>query len=129
PFRPAHPRSDAVLPPLADDAEGGKRADDPLFERGYIAAQIAAASFEVEHHIDDPLPGPVIGELAAAPGRKDREARYKKLLRPGAGASRIERGMFNEPDQFRCRPGGDRSGPRLHGGKRLGVADGALAHA
>src|ERR1700704_6668769 len=68
--RAAHPHADAVLAPLSCDVEGGEGADHPLLERGDIAAPIPAAPLEVEHRVDDPLAGAMVGELPAAPGRE-----------------------------------------------------------
>ena len=69
------------LAPLAAHVEGGERADDPFLERGDEAAHVRRAALEIEHHIADPLAGAVIGELAAAAGGVDREARLDQLLR------------------------------------------------
>ena len=66
---PAHPHADAITPPLAGNAEARERAYYPFFEIVNEAAHIPRAPVQIEHHIDDPLPGAVIGELAAAPGR------------------------------------------------------------
>jgi hypothetical protein len=67
------PDPDAILAPFAAHIEGRERADDPGFKAGHIDSHIRAAPFEIEHHIDDALAGAVIGELAAAACRKQRE--------------------------------------------------------
>src|SRR5262245_22280855 len=51
----AHPDADAILPALADNAEGFERQDQPALETGDIGADIGAAVLEVEHDISDPL--------------------------------------------------------------------------
>src|ERR1700724_1082798 len=47
----AHPYADAVLPAFALDVERRERTDEPFLEVGDEAAYVAAAPFEVEHHI------------------------------------------------------------------------------
>src|SRR5205814_10588405 len=55
------------------------------------------------------------GELAAAAGREHRKARIEQVRSLAAGAGGVERGVFQQPDQFGGLPGRDRSDPRLHG--------------
>ena len=68
------PYADAIFSAFAGNSEVGQRGDDPVFKGRDEGADIAAAPLEIEHHIGHPLPGPVIGELAAAARRKDRKA-------------------------------------------------------
>src|SRR4051794_33437872 len=75
----AHPHADAVLAPLSCDVEGGERADHPLLERGHVTAYITPAPFEVEHRVDNPLAGAVVGELPAPASRKHRKARLNQI--------------------------------------------------
>ena len=127
--RPPHPHADAVAAPLAAHVESGERADDPFLEGGDEAAHVRRAALEVEHHIGDPLAGPVIGELAAAAGGMDGEARLDQLLRLRRGAGGVKRRMLEEPDQFARLAARDRVGARGHGGKRLVVSDAFVADA
>src|SRR6185437_7164205 len=57
----ADPDSDASRRPMRLDAQAGERIDHPAFERIDEAADISPALVEVEHHINDPLAGAVIG--------------------------------------------------------------------
>ena len=66
------------------DAEVGQRPDHPLLELPDIGAHVPPAAVEVEHRIGDPLPRPVIGVLAAAPRRVDREPVRARAGRPAA---------------------------------------------
>ncbi len=121
------PDADSTLAPFAPNAEPGEGADDPVFEVMDIASQVAAARPEVQHHIRDTLPGPVIGELTAAPCPIDRQGiGQQQVFRPGAGAGGVERRMFQQPDLFRrgsawiaaarasisAKPSGNRPNPR-----------------
>ena len=115
---PPNPDADPVLAPLAGDVERRQGADDPFLERGDEAAQVRAAALEVEHHIDHPLAGPVIGELAAAPGRVHREACLDQLGGLGAGAGGVERRMLDQPDELARSAVGDRRGAGLHDRER-----------
>ena len=72
------PDADAVLAGLADDAELGERVDQPALQRADEGAHVGATAPEVEHDIGDALPGPVIGELAAAPGAMHGKARVER---------------------------------------------------
>ena len=86
-----------------------------------IGAHVGPAALEVEHHIGDPLAGSVIGELAAAPGAKDREARVDQVAVLGAGAGGVERRMLEEPDALGRGSVRDRVGARFHLRQRVGV--------
>ena len=97
---PAHPDADAVLAPFAAHVEGGERADDPFLQRGDETAHVRAAPLEIEHHVGDPLAGPVIGQLAAAPAVVDRKARLDHVAGFGAGAGGVERRVLQQPDEF-----------------------------
>ena len=98
---PGDPDADAVLAGLADDAELGQRIDQPALERADEGAHVGAAAPEVEHDIGDALPGPVIGELAAAPGAMHGKARVEQIAVPRAGSRRVERRMLEQPDPLR----------------------------
>ena len=74
---------------------------------------------EVEHDIGDALTRPVIGELPAAAGAKDRKARIDEVLRLGARSGGVKGGMLEEPDALRRPAGRDGLGPGLHLRKRL----------
>src|SRR6476620_1715867 len=97
---PVHPDADPVLASFAFDIEAFQGPDDPLFEGGYVGAQIGAAMLQIEHDIGDALARPVIGELAATPRSVDREARFDQIAGIGAGARRVDWGMLQEPDML-----------------------------
>ena len=83
-------------------------------------ADVAAAAFEVEHQIADPLAGAVIGVAAAAAGLVDREAgRIEQLGRVGAGAGGEQGRMLEQPDAFARVAGADRGGALFHECERL----------
>ena len=70
------PDADAALAAYADDAELGKRADQPLLQVADEAAEVhAAARREVEHDVGHPLAGAVVGVLAAPARLEDRRSR------------------------------------------------------
>src|SRR5262249_62183900 len=79
--RAPHPDPDAVCAPLARNVEARQGADDPFLQRGHEAAYVRAAALEIEHHVDDPLAGAVIGEMHAAPGRMDRYTHSDHIFR------------------------------------------------
>jgi len=119
---PLNPDADAALAALAVHREGGQGADDPFLQVGHKAAHVRAAALEVQHDVDHPLAGAVVGELAAAPAPVDREAvGLQQVPGRGRGAGGVERRMLDQPHQFRRRAGVDRPGPQLHGGDRLFV--------
>ena len=83
------------------NAELGERVDHPAFERMDEAADVLPALFEVEHHIADPLAGPVIGVAAAAAGLVHREIlRVEQLGGIGAGAGGEQGRVLEQPDAF-----------------------------
>src|SRR5580704_9662671 len=124
--RPPYPHPDAVVTPFAAHVESGERADEPFLDGGDEAAHVRRAALEIEHDIADPLAGTVIGELAAAAGGMDGEARLDQLLRLRRGAGGVKRRMLNEPDQLARFAARDRRGARVHGGKRRVVVDALL---
>ena len=77
--RARDPDADPVLAGLASDVERLQGFDQPAFKRRNIGANVGAAAPEVEHDIGHPLPGPVIGELAAAAGAIDRKTRVDEV--------------------------------------------------
>src|SRR6202030_3228118 len=91
-----HPYADPVLPALAANVEGRQRADQPFLQVGHESAHVAAAPLEVEHRIGHALARPVIGELAAAAGRKYRKARLEQMFGARAGPGGVERRMLKE---------------------------------
>ena len=96
-IRTRDPHADPVLARVAYDVEGLQRLDQPTLQRGDIGAHVGPAALEVEHDIGDPLPRPMIGELAAAAGAIDRKARVDEVAVLGAGAGGGERRMLDEP--------------------------------
>jgi hypothetical protein len=80
-----------------------KCADHPLLEPVHVAAHIAIAPREIEQHIGDALPGPVIGVAAAAPGPVHRqEVRVEQVFLACAGPRGVERRMLEQPDKLGC---------------------------
>ena len=79
---PPHPYADPVVAAFAAHRQARERADDPVLDGGDEAAHVRRAPPEVEHDVADALAGAVIGELAAAAGDMDREARLDQLVRP-----------------------------------------------
>ena len=73
-FRPRHPDADTILAPFAADIEGGEGANRELLKAGHIGADVRTAALEVEHQIDHPLPGTVIGELPTPARGEHRKA-------------------------------------------------------
>src|SRR5665213_6490 len=121
--RPFHPDADAILAPLAAHVEGCERSDDPFLEPGHIGPHVGAALLEVEHRIGHPLAGTVIGDLPAASGIEYREAGFEQVSGLAAGAGGVERGVFQEPDQFARPAFRDIGGAGLHGSQGLGVGN------
>ena len=119
--RSPHPHPDAVLAPFALHVEGCKRADDPLLEAGDIGAHVRPAPLEIEHHVSDALARSMIGQLPAAPGGEQWKARLQEVGLLAAGAGGVERGMFQQPDQFRRAARGNGFRPRLHCGKSFRI--------
>src|SRR5690606_16563655 len=94
---------------LAMDAETGERCDDPGFEMGDEAADVADAAVEVEHDIGNALAGAVIRVLAAAAGAEDGEAlRVEEVARVGARPGGVERRVLHQPDELGRGAGADR---------------------
>ena len=120
--RPLDPDADPVLAALAAHVEGRERPDDPFLEARDIGPHVGPPSLQVEHHIGHPLAGAVIGELAAAPGREQRKTGVEQVGIPAAGSGGVERGVFQQPDQFGGLMGRNRRDSRLHGrhGLRIG---------
>jgi hypothetical protein len=83
---PGYPDADAILAPLARHVESRQRPDDPPFKRSDIGTHVGLSPFQVEHDIDHPLAGAVIGELSASPALKDRKAGIEQIGGLAAGA-------------------------------------------
>ena len=99
-----------------------KRGDQPVLERADERPHVAAAPREVEHHIGHALARAVIGEAAAAPGLEDGKAiRRQQLGGIGAGASRVDGGVLEQPDAVLSLPPRDRGYASIHEGNGLGV--------
>ncbi len=64
--RARDPHAHAVFATASDDAEPRQRQDKPFFQRRNEGTQIRLSPPEIEHDVGDPLPRPVICELAAA---------------------------------------------------------------
>ena len=115
------PDADPPVRPPRRYAEISERRDHPAFEMVHEIADILAALAQVDVEIADPLPRPMIGVAAAAPGIIDGETRVQQFGRVGAGPGRIERGMLQQPHPFARFARMDRSGARLHLGQRRRV--------
>ena len=87
----------------------------------YARAARRPAAVEVEHDVGDPLPWPVIGELAAAADTMNRKARVNEVTFLGARAGRVERGMLDKPNPLGRSPVRDRVRSRLHFGESIDV--------
>src|SRR5260370_17207357 len=94
------PDADAFPPALALDVESRQCADQPFLQSVYERSHVGFATVEVEHHICHPLPGPVIGVLAAAAALKDRKARRDQIAILGAGPAPIDRRALPPPPPF-----------------------------
>jgi len=124
-LRPSHPDADAVRAHFAGHVEGGQRGGEPAFEVGHEGAHIGLAAFQVQHHISHALAGPMIGVLPAASGLEDRKAfGINEIARVGACPRRVERGVFEQPDQFARAAFSDCAGALLHRAHRLFVRHG-----
>src|SRR5690606_23519220 len=128
PSAAAGPAAHTPRPDLALHVELREGGDDPVLELAHIGADVAAAAVEVEHDIGHALAGPVIGVLAAAARRVDREAaRIGQVLCPGGGPGGVERRMLEQPDHLVRLAGGDCGHPRFHEGQHLLIGHEALA--
>ena len=87
------PDPDAAGAPFASDAEPGQRGDHPFLQPPHMAAHVAAEPLQVEQHIGDALPRPVIGVLPAVATAVDRQP-AEQVLGLGAGAGGVKRRMF-----------------------------------
>src|SRR5262249_59300336 len=106
--------ADALVAPLARDAECRECADDPFLEARDVAAHVRRAALQVEHDVSDTLPWPVIRELAAAPAGENRKARLDQVGGTGAGPRRVEwrgRGGGHRPRGGGLGPPGARARP------------------
>ena len=103
------------------DVESLQRLDQPMFERGDVGSHVGPAALEVEHDVTDPLPGSVVGELAAASGAMDRKTGFDEVALFGARAGGVKRRMLEEPDAFGRVSARDRIGARLHLHERVGI--------
>ncbi|KAG5734223.1 hypothetical protein E4T56_gene12049, partial [Termitomyces sp. T112] len=86
-------------------------------------AHIARPPLQVDQHIADPLARPMIGIFAAPPGLHHLETRIEHVGNLRAGARRIDRGMFEQPDQVGGRPFMDRIVARGLKLQRLAIGD------
>src|SRR5919204_3065733 len=98
--RASHPHADAIMPPLAAYAQARERANDPFLETVNEAAHITPAPVQIEHHIDDPLSGAVIRELAAASAGVHRKIGRQHLLALRARSRGIEWRVLEQPNEL-----------------------------
>ena len=93
-------------------------------------ANVAPALVEIEHEVTDALAGAVIGVAPAAAGLVDGKPLGRdQFCRVRAGACRIERRMFEQPDEFARALLANRGDARLHCPKRLGIGLQPFGHA
>ena len=94
----------------------------------HIGPQVAAAGAKIEEGVNHPLARPVVGVLAAAAGRVDREAiSLQQIAGIGAGTGGVHRRMFQQPNQLRRGAASDGGDPRLHFGDGGGIVDRQVA--
>ena len=86
-----------------------------------LATHIAAALFEIEHHIADALSGSVIGELATASGLEHGKACVEQIAVLRARAGGVDGRMLHEPDEFAGLAVCDGSGTGLHERDGFGI--------
>ena len=97
------------------DAESGQCLDHPGLELLHETAHVMTAPAHVQHHVDDPLTGAVIGVLSAALAGMDRKAiRVGQILDPRAGPRRVKRRMFQQPDRLGRGASRDGGGAPFH---------------
>ena len=65
----------------AVDAEVGRRPNQHFFEIAHVAVDVAAIGLEIDDRIADELPGPVVGDVAAAAGLVDLDAARRERIR------------------------------------------------
>src|SRR5262249_7951096 len=101
----------------------------PFLQTDDKPTDIRAAALEIKHDISDPLPGAVIGQLPAAAALKYWKTWIEYVGKVRACARRVERGMFQQPNEFIRPSGGDFSCSRVHESDGVIVRDGGIAHA
>ena len=112
---PHDPDTNPVRASVPLHVEFGQGGDDPVLELGNEAAHVAAPAPHVEHDVGDPLPGAVIGKLAAASDAMDGKAvGLAQIVVAGARARGVERRVLDQPDRLVGSTFGNRGGPRLH---------------
>lgn len=95
------PYADAVSSALAADVEVFEGVDNPLFEVADKKPDVAFSFIEVKDGVCNSLSGTVVCILAASSSLIDGKARGCKQVAFDRGRSRgVERGMFQEPDEF-----------------------------
>ena len=89
---------------------------------------VAAALFQVEHHVGDALAGAVIGELPAAPGRENRQQMPASSRSAGLALvpAVYSGGCSSSQIEFSCAAFSDGCCARLHDRERIGIADGSI---
>jgi hypothetical protein len=101
--------------PVSLDVEAGEGREDPSLQVLHEAPHVAAAAFQVQHDIGDPLARPMVGELPAAAAAVDGKARrIEEVFVLGRGAGGIERRMLQQPHHLRCPARADIGDPPLH---------------
>ncbi len=72
----AEPDTGGFFVAVGGDIEVGEGFDDPLLQPPHVAVQPQAERVEIENGIDDELPRPVVGDVAAAVGLVDLDAYF-----------------------------------------------------
>jgi hypothetical protein len=84
------------------DAIAGQQIDHRLFQGIDQAADAQPQTAQVEQGIDDPLTGPVIGDLSAAVAEDDGNISWREdMFGPGVHTQGIDRRMLHEPQRIR----------------------------
>ena len=107
------------------DAEIGERRDEDALEHLEIPAHVGPEGAEPDDRVADQLPGPVVGDLAAAVRPEDRHVarrRRAEKARVGAAAQGVDGRMLEEEE--RVGPAGEPPcDQRLLPGERAPVLD------
>ena len=107
-----------------------RRPDQHLFEVAHVPVHVAAIGLEIDDRVADDLAGPVIGDVAAAPGLEHLDAARGQVVvgrenvRPAAVAAHAEREdgrMLDQQQQIADRAGAPLLDERALQRERVGV--------
>ena len=124
----ADPNPDTSIGAMRTKPKVFERVDHPAFESMDEAADILSASFEVQHHVTDPLAGAVIGVAASATGFVDwKMLRIEQFGRVSARPGCEQGRMLKKPNAFGRGAFPYGGNTLLHEGERLLVSDWRVA--